>query len=242
MIVEEIIEEIREHAAGEFASTGKECCGLVIITHGKQRYMRCTNTSSTLDNFRISAQEQGLIRGMGELIGVVHSHPFSSPEPTEGDLSGCEETKVPWLIVNHPLGHFTVTEPSGYQAPLVGRQFVHGSNDCFGLIRDYYIRELGIELPNIPREDNWWNHGGNLYMDNYESAGFEKASGEPEKHDMLLLQLGHKVQVPNHAAIYLGDGKILHHLFGRLSTIEVWDGYWAFNTVAVMRHKKCIQQ
>lgn len=240
IIGDELLEQVRKHAADEYNQTGKECCGLVIIQNGKQRYLPCANQAESDSTFRISVHDQGRARSMGELVGVVHSHPFESPEPTEGDLCGCEESKVPWLIVNHPLGHYRLVEPSGYVAPLVGRQFVHGSSDCFGLVRDYYIRELGITLPNIQREDNWWNKGKNLYMDNYVDAGFERVEGEPEKHDMLLLQL--KSPVPNHAAIYLGERKILHHVFGRLSSIEAYAGFWSFNTIAIMRHKLCSQR
>jgi cell wall-associated NlpC family hydrolase len=233
---EEILQEIRTHAAAEFEATGRECCGLIIVQSGRWRYIPCTNQHQGKSNFRISVIEQGMARMKGELVMVVHSHPFAAPDPTEADLTSCEESGVPWLIMNHPNGNYLVVEPSGYSAPLVGRQFCHGVNDCYTLIRDYYKRELGTQLPDFHREDHWWGHGQNLYLDGYASAGFKKIEdGSLNKHDVLLLQL--RSPVPNHSAIYLGDGKILHHLFGRLSTIEAFDGYWAFNSVATLRHE-----
>jgi cell wall-associated NlpC family hydrolase len=42
--------------------------------------------------------------------------------------------------------------------------------------------------------------------------------------------------VPNHAAVYLGDGLILHHLQGRLSSRDVYGGYWQKVTTHALRH------
>jgi proteasome lid subunit RPN8/RPN11 len=234
---QEILDDIRKHAAEVYEATGGECCGLVIVQSGRWRYIPCQNQSLTTDQFRISASDQGKARMLGEVVMVVHSHPFVAPDPSEGDLTACEESALPWLIVNHPLGHYRVVEPSGFKAPLVGRTFTHGINDCYTLIKDYYKQNLGIELLDFAREDNWWNHGQNLYMDGFALTGFRKLDADVPraKHDVLLLQL--RSPVPNHAAIYLGDGKIIHHLFGRLSTIESYDGYWSFNTVAFLRHE-----
>jgi hypothetical protein len=43
--------------------------------------------------------------------------------------------------------------------------------------------------------------------------------------------------VPNHAAIYLDDGPILHHLQGRLSSRDVYGGYWQKITTHTLRHQ-----
>ena len=42
--------------------------------------------------------------------------------------------------------------------------------------------------------------------------------------------------VPNHAAVYLGDGLILHHLQGRLSSRDVYGGYWQKITTHILRY------
>lgn len=41
--------------------------------------------------------------------------------------------------------------------------------------------------------------------------------------------------VPNHAAVYLGDGLMLHHMYGRLSSRDVYGGYWREVTRLVVR-------
>ncbi|NIA80982.1 phage tail protein, partial [Providencia rettgeri] len=48
---------------------------------------------------------------------------------------------------------------------LLGREFAHGSTDCYGLFRDAYHLS-GHSLPDFDREDNWWRQGKELYLDN----------------------------------------------------------------------------
>ena len=54
-------------------------------------------------------------------------------------------------------------------------------------------------------------------------------------HDVILLRVA--APVPNHAAIYLGDQVMLHHLQGRLSSRDVYGGWWLQNTTHYLRHK-----
>jgi cell wall-associated NlpC family hydrolase len=44
--------------------------------------------------------------------------------------------------------------------------------------------------------------------------------------------------VPNHGAVLLEDGKILHHVIGRLSCRDIYGDYWRRVTVHVIRHKE----
>lgn len=62
--------------------------------------------------------------------------------------------------------------PSDYQAPLIGRPFVHGIFECLTLVQDHYRRELDIKLPEYSRDDDWWNRGENLYLEHLPAAGF----------------------------------------------------------------------
>lgn len=235
-IEDKVLERIRAHAA---EMSPVECCGLVIIEKGRQRYVPCSNIAeAALDRFTIDPMEYADAEDRGEIVFVVHSHPFASPEPSELDRVSCGKGKIPWLIVNHPVGHYTVLEPAGYEPPLIGRSFFHGVLDCYALVKDYYRQECGIELPEPVREDDWWHKGQNLYVDNYEQNGFVRVSGPPQKHDLFLMQI--RSPVPNHAAIYLGDEMILHHCHGRLSSRDIYGGYWQEATVQHIRHRNFI--
>ncbi len=102
---------------------------------------------------------------------------------------------------------------------LTGRRFEHGVTDCYTLFRDAY-HLAGIEMPNFHRGDDWWRHGQNLYLDNMEATGFYRvALTEAQPGDVLLCCFGSSV--PNHAAIYCGDGELLHHIPEQLSKREV---------------------
>jgi proteasome lid subunit RPN8/RPN11 len=223
------------HAADEFP---REACGLLAIHKGRETYVPCRNIGVGTDQFVIHPEDYVRADRLGEIVGVFHSHPNLTAEPSQADKVACEATALPWFIVSYPSGQWHEMQPSGYIAPLVGRAWAHGILDCYSVIRDWYRAERGIDLPNFDRFDEWWKRGQNLYLDNFGSAGFE-ALGAVQSQDMdvgdvLLMQVASPV--PNHAAIYLGDGLILHHLQGRLSSRDVYGGYWQKITTHILRH------
>ena len=84
--------------------------------------------------------------------------------------------------------------------------------------------------------DGWWNNGENLYLDNFKSAGFEEVrDGSLKVGDGILMQI--RSPVPNHAAVYIGNGMILQHLHRRLSSRDLYDGYFQEVAVKVLRHR-----
>ncbi|MFH0225080.1 NlpC/P60 family protein [Vibrio furnissii] len=115
-------------------------------------------------------------------------------------------------------------------------------------MRDYY-KTIGITLPDFDREDGWWGTEQELYLDNFESAGFSKVcSSAPEElkafellaGDVILMQIRSKRV--NHAAVYIGDGKIIHHMYGKLSKPDVYGGFWLRNTRLIVRHESNIRR
>lgn len=120
---------------------------------------------------------------------------------------------------------------------LVGKEFVHGSDDCYGIGRKFYRNNWGIELTDYARPDGWWDAGMNLYMDNFYAEGFRLVDEPIHKikpGDALLVAV--RSSVPNHAGYYLGDNKILHHLYGRLSAVTELKGIFRNCVCAHIRH------
>ncbi len=231
-MIDGLMDEIRSHAASE---NPKESCGLVVVFKGKARYIPCRNTASNpLEQFSIHPDDYLEAEKHGEIVRVVHSHPYLPATPSEADRVGCETFGIPWLIVYHPTGNAVTIVPSGYKAPLIGRTFFHGILDCYSLIEDYYRETLGIALPKFPREPEWWLKGGNLYSEGFQKAGFAEVDDLVE-HDVLLMQIGSPVI--NHAAVYIGDGKIIQHCAGRLSSRDVYGGAWRRSTIKIVRHR-----
>ena len=221
--------EIFEHAKEYYP---KECCGLIVIVKGKKRYVRCRNIATGLQ-FAIHPEDYADAEDSGAIDTVVHSHPNLSPMPSPADLIGCEQSGLKWLIMSYPSGNVHEFEPTGYVLPLYGRSFQHGSVDCFTFIRDYYKQELNIDMPDYYRADNWWLAGENHYIDRAKDAGFYPVD-DLQVNDILLMQVGS--QVPNHGAVYVGDNKIAHHQVGRLSSLDIYGGWYSKITAGILRH------
>ena len=142
-----------------------------------------------------------------------------------------------WHIINvhaEGCGVMYSFSPSGYVAPLLGVPFVHGVHDCYSLIQRYYKATLGITLPDYAREEQWWLKGRNLYLDNFVSAGFARVD-DLREHDVILMKIAS--EVPNHAAVYIGNNQIMQHVLNRLSSRDVWGGWYQKISVGFLRHK-----
>ena len=116
----------------------------------------------------------------------------------------------------------------------VGQPFQMGTTDCYGLMRDYYAQEFGIILPNFARPDDFWLYDMDLYLPRYRKLGFEVLNGAPRHGDIILMAVASTHA--NHCAIVMDDGQILHHMYGRLSTIEPYKSLWRNLTVGIFRH------
>jgi len=159
----------------------------------------------------------------GEIVALVHSHPGGLPWLSEADRRLQVQSDLPWWLVCRGAIHKFRCVPH-----LTGRRFEHGVTDCYTLFRDAY-HLAGIEMPDFHRGDDWWRNGQNLYLDNMEATGFYRvALTEAQPGDVLLCCFGSSV--PNHAAIYCGDGELLHHIPEQLSKRERYTDKWQRRT------------
>jgi proteasome lid subunit RPN8/RPN11 len=213
----------------------REACGFIVSTRGGKdmTVVPCQNVSATpLEHFRIRPSDFQAVEDRGGNIELVwHSHPNAKAEATLADKTCVEQHGIPFLIYALPADLWDFYAPTGWKADLIGRPFVFGVLDCYTLVRDYYA-SIGIEIPDFYREDNFWEplkeivRDGkpvqlrtllpgkvigpplNLYVDNYEKAGFVRV-GKLAPNDVILMRLQH--YAINHAGIYLGEGMMLHH-------------------------------
>lgn len=237
LLTDELRAAIAAHAEKE---APRECCGLLLraVDGGTLHYMACRNAApgpAGEDRFTLHPEDYAAAEDFGEVLAIVHSHPNASANPSMADRVMCERSGLPWLVMGWPSGVIKECTPEGWQAPYVGREFAHGVLDCYTIIQDWYRRELAIELPDFDREDDWWLRGEDLYMQGFAAAGFVQVQGQPRRHDVILMQV--RSNQANHGAVYLGDGVILHHLWGRPSCEDVYGGYWLQHTAALLRHR-----
>lgn len=231
-LTEDLQAEIVAHA---HACMPREACGLVVIQKGRARWWPGNNLAVGSDQFVLDPRDYAAADEAGDIVAVVHSHPYLPADPSQADRVACEASGLPWHIVSVPEGRWATLAPSGYRAPLVGREWSHGVLDCYAIIRDWYALERAVTLPDFVRFDDWWRRGENLYIDNFIAAGFYPLIDEqPEPGDVILMQV--MSPVPNHGAIYLGDDIMLHHVQHRLSCRDVYGGMWRKHTTHVLRY------
>lgn len=231
---EEIKEKALLHAKEDCP---RESVGLVHIVKGREKYYPCNNLAETPDeHFILDPKDYIEAENKGEVVAVIHSHPITNHHPSPADRVACEKSKLPWHVVNPQTELWGYCEPEGYELSYVGRPFFHGVIDCYSLVRDYYKREYGIGLNDYHRRDQWWYKGENMYLDNFGKEGFKEIPFEEVKEgDLFLMKL--EADVPNHAAIYLGENIVLHHVQGRLSSRDVYGGYYHKVTEVCLRHE-----
>tara|TARA_R100000388_G_scaffold36736_1_gene28591 strand:- start:1090 stop:1806 length:717 start_codon:yes stop_codon:yes gene_type:complete len=233
-ITDDIKNKILEHAKEE---SPKESCGLLIVKKGRVVYKKCKNIADLpKECFVLASDDYIKAEEEGEIVAVAHSHTFQPPIPSDGDKVACEKSGVPWFIVNPQTEKWGYCEPSGFELPYVGRKFQFGIIDCYSLVRDYFKKELNLQLRDYYRCDNFWEKGQSLYEDNFMKEGFVKIPvDEIRKHDLLFMHLA--ANLPNHAAIYVGDQQVLHHVQGRLSSRDILGEYYMKNIAFAARHK-----
>tara|TARA_R100000231_G_scaffold26064_2_gene23645 strand:+ start:3820 stop:4521 length:702 start_codon:yes stop_codon:yes gene_type:complete len=199
----------------------KESVGLLLNIKGKERYFPCRNLSMTSHQcFILDPEDYVKGSNLGEITGIVHSHPSSQPIASQADKVSCEDSNLPWYIVNPKTEQWGYCEPTGYKAPLLGRQWVWGITDCWSLVVDWYKQEKGIELLDYERPTTPEDFLANPVFEKYlPSRGFRllKPNEQLTNGDVLAMSILGKGL--NHVAIYLGD-YVLHHLADRLSCRE----------------------
>lgn len=235
---EKTIQAIVAHAAEVYPA---ECCGVVAQKSRVERYFPCRNIAeNSTEQFHLSPEDYIAAEEWGTVTGIVHSHPDATTQPSELDKAQCDAMAIPWHIVSYPEGDLRTVMPRG-ELPLVGRAFVLGHTDCWGLVMSYFRQTHGIVLNDYCVDYPWWESGReNLYLDNWYECGFREFSGPPQPGDMVIMQVS--ALVANHAGILLDDGMLLHHMYGMLSQRVPYGGYWKDRTVKIVRHMSLINQ
>ncbi len=201
-----------------------ESCGLLLNIRGKERYYPCRNLSAQSDEYFILDPED-YIKGsnLGTITAIIHSHPNTPPVASQADKMSCEQTKLPWYIVNPKTETWGYYEPCGYKAPLLGRPWVWAVTDCWSLIVDWYKEEKGIQLLDYERPTRIEEFTDDPVFERYlPSRGFRLLKpDEPLKNgDVLAMSILGKGL--NHVGIFI-DGDVLHHSADRLSCREPYN-------------------
>ena len=202
----------------------KESCGFLLNIKGKEKYFPCENLSTYSQQcFIIDPNDYIKAEESGNILAVVHSHPVTPPVASQADMIGCENSNLPWHIVNPKTEEWGYLEPSGYKPPLLGRPWVWGITDCWSLVRDWYKEEKNIILrdwdrPSTPQQF--------LEKPLFESRAWRTGFRELRPNEKLLngdvLLMSILSPTLNHVAIFI-NGDVLHHLADRISCKEPYN-------------------
>lgn len=232
-----------EYARTEYP---REAAAFVVVKAGRFRLVKAANvaTDPGADVVTTPADWQRA-EDTGEVVAFLHSHPDAGAAPSIHDQTASAASGIDWHICGLPGGRDGAAEwhhiPRSAPAPLVGRRFYHGINDCWSLVRDWHKLERGAELPDFFRDrfDYWWRNGESRFLENYAAAGFRivgTGSGAlslVEVGDMMLFHIDSNI--PNHCGVYVGDNHILHHLDGRLSSRDPLSSFYIERLTHVFR-------
>lgn len=199
-----------------------------------------TNLSEDMDTFEV---DETVLLLEPDLL--VHSHnvkrygPHQDPrEPSFQDLLGQINTGVEWAII--PTDGQECSQPVRWgnptsRPPLLDREFIHSVQDCLSLMQDAFYQKYGIILPSQPRTPDWWLQGHDYMTQLYQDWGFNRVElSELKEGDVLFYTVRSKVV--NHLGMYVGDGQVLSHWYGRVSNIEPY-ARWARYVTFAARHK-----
>lgn len=226
----EQIGQLLAHAA---ASPHAEVCGL-LLECGRV-WLAQNVAANPAGEFEISAEDWAAAQQLGRIAGIWHSHPQGGAAPSMIDRAMCERTALPWHIVSAPDGDYQLLQPCGWLAPYEGRPYCYGIFDCWELARDWQARERGHLLPRLDdAPDGWWLEK-DLVPALCQQAGLVPVAGDLQPGDIILMRCDHRSIGSDHAAVFIGDGRMLHQVRDQASRVCLYGGYWQRATTHRLR-------
>ena len=227
------IEDMRQHFKNEYPREG---CGILTVVKGKQKWVPCTNIAEEDNHFIIDTKEYLKIARTSDIIGIVHSHPDESSEPSELDINNCNALGKKYYIFSYPEMDLTIVEPKINTTDLYGREYEFGVKDCFEALRDY-LQTQNIEIP--PRAmfvEDYWDKEIDYFNDKTISEWNHSpvSLNEIKENDVLIFRVFSDIN--NHCGVYLGNDIFYHHAENRLSCRENLYPQWKKWLVGAYRY------
>ena len=239
MINKEIKSLIKEQSLREIPN---ECCGLILNINNELKVFPCKNISLNPEhNFEIDTKEYLAAALTGDITACYHSHCGEITNFSIFDKANSNNHNLIYILYSCSDNNFLIYIPNSDLDKYTGREFKINSNDCLSLARDYYKKELNINIGNYNYGENWIKNSTNFFDTEYEKEGFAKISDgysdKIKKHDICFIK--HLKDFPHatHILVYLGGNLVLHHKRGGNSVVENYDDSLKRKTMMIVRHK-----
>ena len=147
----------------------------------------------------------------------------------EGLETASKYGKIIAVVHSHPNGEPFLSGADRQMQIQTGLPWILA--DCGALIRDAFML-MGVDLPDHERGDIDDDAEHEYLRKHFERVGFVRVSDGLRGGDVILTSYGGHA---NHAALYLGDGQILHHAYNQLSRREPFNQWWSERIDSVWR-------
>ena len=229
----EFYKEIVKHAE---SNPNEEVCGTVsldklLIAQVNKEINESVDKSNS---FQISPNK---IINTDNILGVYHSHPSGTAEPSDSDKSNSEEMCLPYLIYSNEFKNFYLYYPQSYKpTSIYGRPYITGFYECVCTIKDYLLTEAGVDEDYT--EYNYWPSSdpieANKYLIGILTKRFKRIKDNSiKKHDILILNAGEKTF---HVGMYTGSNEFVHQRAFHLSSKDQFTNSWQRRVKYVFRH------
>lgn len=224
----------------------EEICG-VICENGYVIPIKNIHNNPT-SQFKLCPKEQATAEILnGKIIAIFHSH-INGKGPSFNDKYSSSIHNIDFITYDLIHNKFHFTNPVGYDH-FLNKDFEIGVSDCYTLVQDYYREELKINLGKYTRFENWFHIDPYFFDKNIEKEGFKIVHTGPldensdlQTNDAILFNMIPDHDGCNHVAIYLGNGRMLHHQRGKKSQIHPLSLPYLKRTKYVVRHENVIKK
>lgn len=187
-----------------------------------------------------------MVMGNGSLVfgddlamhGVIRAEKFTG-QPLDETLATLNTGLKPVMEVNAGTGECRVYYPARFQyaEPLLHRIYEVFKADCWSLCREYLVDRYGatgLPVGNMEKATELSKlFGRSFFIGHHLEAGFEPVTTVMPGDMVVMGESGGVL----HTGIYTENGELLHHMPGRLSTSEKYDGALVKFTQIILRHR-----
>ena len=218
----------------------REACGIFVLDNLEFSFIPIENTFLKGDKYFIGNYEifsKYLINK--KIFCLFHSHLADSVNPSDLDIEVSESLCLPSYIFSTSSKNSFLYYPKTHTPPnLYGRIFIGHLQDCITFVKDFYLKELNINL-NSQNKD--WGRKGNNSNDHLIASLnrlFDPIENFSDVSYGDVLVFRPSIDQFFHLGIYLKNNNFAHHPYSMLSVRELITDHTWNQVYKVYRYKE----